>query len=436
MDLAWAPCRRGGAEVVRAAAPDDGTVHRSACLGDRQAEQHRRRARNEKLAWIIRASRAAIRAGAFDEGYAVVRSGEGNAEAPWCAGTAARGLKTLGPISHVIPDGFTMEINAQLEQPFRDGRVLSVRQDVPPRCRSTIGAWRPTALRHRARRQSHRRRQPRHSRASTRCPRCRRPRARRRRSHSSCRHGQPRRRHAEGNGVAAGDTASPRRRLGIPSGPNGTCVEVGPTRDGGPVHLAAEAESADGIIASAASRRTPASAARVERGVVKMSRRGLGKREGDAAFHRARTPGTPARRRDRLRAKRARPFSGRRGPAEDQHHALAQVVALRAEEMMEREPAILKKAGAHGPPAGARIDLLIVDAIGKKISGVGMDPNVTGRGSAGEDGPGRPRTSHRGSLFARELTPETTAKPAESAWTTSPPRLVGHGSRGDVYECA
>ena len=53
------------------------------------------------------------------------------------------------------------------------------------------------------------------------------------------------------------------------------------------------------------------------------------------------------------------------------------------------------------------IDLLIVDAIGKNISGSGMDPNVTGRGFAGPSVPGAPPVPTVRLLFARALTPET-----------------------------
>jgi len=57
------------------------------------------------------------------------------------------------------------------------------------------------------------------------------------------------------------------------------------------------------------------------------------------------------------------------------------------------------------------IDLLIVDRIGKNISGSGMDPNITGRWVhgystmlSGANGSGGPRVRR---LFVRDLTPET-----------------------------
>ena len=56
------------------------------------------------------------------------------------------------------------------------------------------------------------------------------------------------------------------------------------------------------------------------------------------------------------------------------------------------------------------IDLLIVDRIGKNISGAGMDPNVIGRGVQGYSGSlmreGRAAPFIR-RIFVRQLTPET-----------------------------
>ncbi|HET8549804.1 MAG TPA: hypothetical protein VFL57_17465, partial [Bryobacteraceae bacterium] len=65
---------------------------------------------------------------------------------------------------------------------------------------------------------------------------------------------------------------------------------------------------------------------------------------------------------------------------EDAHHATAQVTALRAEEFLREEPKLLEQARSWT----ARIlfddvDVLIVDEIGKHISGVGMDSKIINR---------------------------------------------------------
>jgi len=91
---------------------------------------------------------------------------------------------------------------------------------------------------------------------------------------------------------------------------------------------------------------------------------------------------------------------------EDGYHQLAHIEGLRGEEFAVREPALFAMADEWMPRLPFReIDVLIIDEIGKNISGAGMDPNVTGR-----DIHGMPRTDRRseiGTIFVRDLTPES-----------------------------
>ncbi|MDO9262545.1 MAG: DUF362 domain-containing protein, partial [Desulfosalsimonadaceae bacterium] len=65
---------------------------------------------------------------------------------------------------------------------------------------------------------------------------------------------------------------------------------------------------------------------------------------------------------------------------EDGYGKLAQVETLFPGNLILQEKALLKKAGAMmGRIPFDPIDVLIVDQIGKDISGIGMDSNVTGR---------------------------------------------------------
>jgi hypothetical protein len=69
---------------------------------------------------------------------------------------------------------------------------------------------------------------------------------------------------------------------------------------------------------------------------------------------------------------------------EDQRHQTALVEVLTPEEIVTGEEQLLEKSRdmmARLPME--EIDLLIVDELGKEISGAGMDPNVTGRDSSG-----------------------------------------------------
>lgn len=68
------------------------------------------------------------------------------------------------------------------------------------------------------------------------------------------------------------------------------------------------------------------------------------------------------------------------------------IKAIPAEDILSQEPQLLKIAKSIMPKIRLkRIDLLIIDEIGKDISGCGMDPNITGRTWCGElpdfDGP-------------------------------------------------
>jgi hypothetical protein len=96
---------------------------------------------------------------------------------------------------------------------------------------------------------------------------------------------------------------------------------------------------------------------------------------------------------------------------EDQHHQTAEIAVLPPGEIVVEEDRLFKKAQA----LLARlpfddIDLLVIDRIGKNISGAGMDTNVIGRDIHGYisnlhgDGPITPRVAR---IFVRDLTPES-----------------------------
>jgi hypothetical protein len=96
---------------------------------------------------------------------------------------------------------------------------------------------------------------------------------------------------------------------------------------------------------------------------------------------------------------------------ENQFHETARLVVLPREEIEAGENQLLVEARQLMPLLPFdEIDLLIVDRIGKNISGAGMDPNVTGRWVQGYSSSlareARPPPFIR-RIFVRELTPET-----------------------------
>jgi hypothetical protein len=119
----------------------------------------------------------------------------------------------------------------------------------------------------------------------------------------------------------------------------------------------------------------------VESGLCKMLTIGLGKKEGAAEFHRKAVASG-----FRIIETAAAELLGRLplllgiGLLEDGRGRLSEIAVLLPEDLIEKEKELLSRARAGmGTIPFDRLDILIVDRIGKDISGIGMDSNVTGR---------------------------------------------------------
>ena len=125
-----------------------------------------------------------------------------------------------------------------------------------------------------------------------------------------------------------------------------------------------------------------------ESGLCKMMVIGLGKHKGAAMFHSlgfARfpeiVPKAAVAQLKKLNVVCAL------GLVENAYDGLAVIEALPPEKMVAREKELLREAkDIMGKLLMSEIDVLIVDEIGKNISGQGMDPTVTGRASSGLPG--------------------------------------------------
>jgi hypothetical protein len=82
------------------------------------------------------------------------------------------------------------------------------------------------------------------------------------------------------------------------------------------------------------------------------------------------------------------------------------VEAIPADEIVDREPALLDMAKANMPRLPVSdIDVLIVEEMGKNISGLGMDPNIIGRLKIpGQPEPHSPKIKV---IFVRDLTEDS-----------------------------
>ncbi|MSU66115.1 MAG: DUF2088 domain-containing protein [Opitutus sp.] len=189
--------------------------------------------------------------------------------------------------------------------------------------------------------------------------------------------------------------------------------QVGETADGQPVWCCLDALAADGIVLVNRVKPHTDFTGDIGSGLLKMAVVGLGKRAGAAAMHLAASE-LGHERAIRTMAGvliRETPLLGGFAILENQFHETARLVVLLREEMAQGEDALLVEARQLMPLLPFdEIDLLIVDRIGKNISGTGMDPNVIMRSIDGYSShlrrDGRPAPFIR-RIFVRDLTPET-----------------------------
>jgi hypothetical protein len=89
---------------------------------------------------------------------------------------------------------------------------------------------------------------------------------------------------------------------------------------------------------------------------------------------------------------------------EDAHHRTARLDAVPAECLEQREEELLALVKTWMPALPCDLDVLIVDEIGKNISGTGMDAKVVNRGTRSEPNawPGVPKVER---IFVRALAP-------------------------------
>ncbi|AGB19971.1 lactate racemase domain-containing protein [Thermoanaerobacterium thermosaccharolyticum] len=169
--------------------------------------------------------------------------------------------------------------------------------------------------------------------------------------------------------------------VGAPIKSSMEVVKLGKTEDGLPVYFDKIASSADAIVIINRIKPHTAFRGRVESGLMKMITIGLGKQKGAEACH-AMGFGHMAKNIPQIArfALRKMPIVFGVGIIENAYDETARIEVLSPEEMEEKEAELLIWAKSHmGKILLNSFDVLIVDEIGKDISGDGMDPNVTGR---------------------------------------------------------
>jgi hypothetical protein len=175
-----------------------------------------------------------------------------------------------------------------------------------------------------------------------------------------------------------------------------------------PVHVATAALDADAVLVVNRVKPHTNFSGRIESGLVKMVVAGLGKQRGAKSFHSVavREGYVPALEAAFEAITDAVPFVGGVAVVENAAEETAAIEAVPAGAILDREPALLERATEAMPTLPVDdIDLLVVDELGKEISGAGMDTNVIGRYRVlNTDDPPRPRIKL---IYARGLTAET-----------------------------
>lgn len=169
--------------------------------------------------------------------------------------------------------------------------------------------------------------------------------------------------------------------VGAPIISDMTTVEIGIAPDGTSVRLDKHAAGADGIVFVGRIKPHTAFHSTHESGLAKMIAIGLGKQEGAAACH-ARGFGEMGRMVPALAevALAKAPILFGLAIVENAFDKAFRVEIVAAERILADEPALLEEARAAMPRIPFDdFDVLIVDEIGKNISGDGADPNITGR---------------------------------------------------------
>ena len=197
--------------------------------------------------------------------------------------------------------------------------------------------------------------------------------------------------------------------MGAPVESSLEVVQVGTTPEGIDVSMDRRAFESDGVMLCGRVKWHTDFEGPLESGIHKMMAIGLGKWEGARRYHSwalkigmgqvVRSVGSTVLQTGKM--------LGGMAILEDAHHNTAEVHALGADGLAEQEEKLLLRVKSWKPNLPAKeIDLLIVDEIGKDISGAGMDTKVVNRG--GPHGPNSWKdvpTVHR--IFIRNLSGNT-----------------------------
>src|SRR5262245_43568659 len=185
-------------------------------------------------------------------------------------------------------------------------------------------------------------------------------------------------------------------------------ISLGKTEDGIEVLMDAAAHAADAVMVVGRVKWHTNFDGRLESGLMKMLAIGLGKFAGAQKYHAhaqrlglehvIRTAGRHVLQSGKI--------AGGLAIVEDAHHRTARLDAVPADCIEQRDEDNLALAKSWMPALPCDLDVLVVDEMGKNVSGTGMDAKVVNRGPSGDENPWRGLPSIQ-RIFVRDLDPQT-----------------------------
>jgi len=192
--------------------------------------------------------------------------------------------------------------------------------------------------------------------------------------------------------------------MGCPLASQLEVVSLGKTADGIEAFMDREAYDSDGVMLIGRIKWHTDYAGKIESGLFKMMAIGLGKFAGAQRYHAyayrlglEHIVATVGR-----QVLKSGKILGGLAILEDAHHNTGKIDAVPVEAMEQREMENLALVKSWMAKIPMDLDILILDEIGKNISGAGMDTKVVNRGVNGEYNPW-PNTPHFERIFVRDL---------------------------------
>jgi len=212
---------------------------------------------------------------------------------------------------------------------------------------------------------------------------------------------------AEGQKGILADYGISEKNIGVPVQSSMEVAELPQGDSPVPVYMDRQAYESDGVILINRIKQHTDYHSTYESGMVKMSVIGLGKEKEASAIHQHGVKGLsvfiPLVAKEIFATGK---ILGGIAIVENAYDETMLVKALKTDEFFEEEPALLEIASKNMPSLPFNnIDMLIIDQLGKNLSGVGIDPNIIGRTKIfGQKEPDKPTIK---AILVSDLTDET-----------------------------